>query len=560
MMKKHFPEETKPAETRWVNNRHELVESKDPDLETLTYLQGGKMQGAYVPEHIATSVKRNPVEGMLIAEALRLTARPFKMVFTEMNPGFWLFNIFRDYRRAARNLPKAKYFNKWLVEYVKGIKPAFKSVYGIPDPIIKNMLKEKTLITVADFRGDIPEDVMMERLLKRYNVVPKKWETKVLKPFGQLWYHLQNISRGIERVPKVAGYQWMKTRFPDLSPEARAHIIRVRAGSPAFLHQGTASPIYNNLWLFSNAMKEGWRGDLAALKDNRAEFTYKVFKYNILPKIAMFAATLGLMGLGTKKMMDRISEYDKTNYQIIPLGMTPKGRVVYIRIPQDETGRFFGGIFWKAITRSGQPMQLADYMAGQAPTLHPMFAMAGAVKEYVAGRNPYDFFRGRNAMPQQVFDAGGKDRITAMLKYMSNQAGGGVIHRFGTDDRREIELQIEQLLKLPLFSNMLGRFLKISDYGLKEQFREEAQVLKQHKAKEALRAKEAFDLIISGESKKLSKEQWTAFLEKVKTMDSYMLKALAYRYGNTWTQLLLQAQSKEEKAIVIRMIAEDSAK
>jgi hypothetical protein len=43
-------------------------------------------------------------------------------------------------------------------------------------------------------------------------------------------------------------------------------------------------------------------------------------------------------------------------------------------------------------------------------------------------------------------------------------------------------------------------------------------------------------------------------------MDRYMLTSLAYRYGNTWTQLLLEATNNEERAIVIRMIAKESGK
>jgi hypothetical protein len=60
-----------------------------------------------------------------------------------------------------------------------------------------------------------------------------------------------NIGRTVERIPKVAGDQYLNEKFPDMDPEVRAHIVR-NAGSPDFLRQGSAYPIYNNLLLFSN--------------------------------------------------------------------------------------------------------------------------------------------------------------------------------------------------------------------------------------------------------------------------------------------------------------------
>ena len=76
-------------------------------------------------------------------------------------------------------------------------------------------------------------------------------------------------------------------------------------------------------------------------------------------------------------MMLQIPEYDKTNYLTIPLGVTPRGKTVYLRVPHDEQERFFGGVFWKLMNLRQHGLrslpQTIDYTAGQMPSLNPAF-------------------------------------------------------------------------------------------------------------------------------------------------------------------------------------------
>ena len=67
---------------------------------------------------------------------------------------------------------------------------------------------------------------------------------------------------------------------------------------------------------------------------------------NLLPKLAQFLALLGLLGDPLKKMYESLSDYDKTNYINLPVGYDPKTEeTAFFRLPQDETGRFIGGLF-----------------------------------------------------------------------------------------------------------------------------------------------------------------------------------------------------------------------
>ena len=103
--------------------------------------------------------------------------------------------------------------------------------------------------------------------------------------------------------------------------------------------------------------------------------------YTLTPKLLMWMSAAGLMGDGLRDVFAGVSEYDLTNYIIIPLGLTKSGKSVYFRVPTDETSRLLGGIAWKMFNHKklgGMDFQtgLFDYMAGQAPTVGPFFGIA----------------------------------------------------------------------------------------------------------------------------------------------------------------------------------------
>lgn len=417
---------------------------------------------------------------MIVAQILRATAKPFKAVFTEFNPGFWAFNIARDYRKAVRALPGGSYVN-FTKYFLQGIKPAFRSTFGKPDEIIQQMRKGRMFISMGDYRGQSPEDTQLERLLKRYGMVPTAWNNKILRPFGWFFDKMSKTGQAIERIPKVGGYLYLKHHnLPQgisriMTDQKTAHEVRANIGSPAFLRRGSAAPIYNNLLLFSNAIKEGWRSDWETSTRDKAEAAWKFAKYYILPKMVMFGASLGLMGLGLKGVMDRMSEYDKANYTCYPLGITPQGKAVYIRVPMDEGGRLISGLVWKVMQhdRDHYFTGLFDYMAGQAPTVHPFLMSMGAVIQYASGQNPYDHFRGREAIPELEFAADDSRARIAFAKWISNQVGGGIVYRFGSDKPEQVRTELEKALNIPIAGNIIGRFVKVSDYGIREELRDE---------------------------------------------------------------------------------------
>jgi hypothetical protein len=558
--KLNFPNEIKPAAEKWNGKFMEIQEpERGSDQGLIVYLKNGRPQGYYVDKWVADIFEKNPVEGHVISKILGWLAQPFRTVFTEINPGFALFNVKRDYDRSVKNLKSGSYLS-FIKYYMKAIKPSFKSVYGIPDDVVNEMLKGNMLISIADFRGQVSEDKQIDRLLKMYHLEKSTWNNKIVRPFGYLFHFLSNINRAIERVPKVAGYTFLKEKYPGLPDEVIGHIVRSHVGSPAFLNRGRWYPVYNNTFLFSNAMKEGYRGDYESMANNPGAWWWKTAKYTLIPKLLMYAASIGLLGAGIKAIFDGAGEYDKANFHIIPLGLTKQGKSVILRVPTDETSRLIGGITWKLMNldKKQDMINLTDYMAGQIPTVNPAIDNLQAIVQYASGKNPYDSFYGSYAIPEQIFDAGGTRSHEAFLKWMLNNSGAGIVYRFKNDNVDAVKGELEEILGYPVASNIIGRFVKVTDRGLKETIEEDKRVLKKLQAQENLAVKDALAKIMRGE--KLTPDEGATLLKKVaespEMIDRNMQAMLGRKYGMIYVEEFVTAQTKKEKAAVMNRFLE----
>ena len=193
---------------------------------------------------------------------------------------------------------------------------------------------------------------------------------------------------------------------------------------------------------------------------------------------------------------------------------------------------------------------LFDYMAGQAPTLHPIIGLSTDVIQYASGKNPYDYFHGRYAIPEQLFEARDWDTHKAFLKYMANNSGLSVIHRFEYDDLERVRGEIQELLDYPIASNTIGRFLKVTDYGVKQDIDVALDKERRRHARELKDARNAVIKLLNGEP--LTEKEVRAMIAHPQSVDRNFSVMLARKYGSTWQHALLTAQTKEERAIVLR--------
>lgn len=483
-----FADEIQPAKTVFDGKVQRVIEPKDKDLGLVTIVRNGKLEGYYVEKELADTINKTSDKTIRAAAKISriiTSSRFYRPLFTSLNLGFQTFNVTRDFMRYWKNIPDKSFkdailsFPRAFKRYAQAAPHAWNRVTTKPDEIIKSMENSKILgQTFNDtFGGDIdPDEKQIERVLQRSGVLPKTKKRGLLTPIFKLFDGIEVLGNYIETLPKVAAYMELKNIMPE---KELAQFVRTKAGSPDFLTSGTFTPISNNIFMFSNAFKEGYKTDIQVATDpkTRGGWWWKTMVSSVLPKVIMMAMAAGLLGDWLKKRMEDASEYDKTNYTIVPIGVDENGKTIYLRLPQDETGRFIGGLTWKIGNMfDGGGVTAQDFFdifslgAGQLPNIAPGITAQVAIMSYLSGRNPYDDFRGRTIIPDAEFKAGVKYSLPIFLNWLvKNQGLSIVIPNYVP---KGDVTTLEKILNLPVLSNIVGRWVKVSDYGKTEKLTE----------------------------------------------------------------------------------------
>ena len=462
-------------------------------------------------------------------------------MFTGLNLGFQSYNLMKDFVRYWKNNPGYSPVAA-LRRYYDAVPLAKIRAYGLPakptaadfDAFEMMLQAEEGGMLALTFNdildGRDPEETQIEQILRDVGALPSERPSAFLSV--RAWSHLMEQIRKagdfVETLPKAAAlYDSMQkmqqtsrhvgpVRVPsvrDIGPERR-DFIRRKVGSPDFLAGGTYTPLSNELFLFSNAIVQGWRADIEVARDpnTRAGWFWKTMVANVLPKVLMFAALAGwFRGDDDKdredegtlaRLMRRISEYDLTNYTVVPLGQTEKGLTAYVRLPQDDTGRVIGGLVWKALQAgfgdndqhvTNMVRDVVDYSAGQLPSVSPVINVASSSLQFLSGRNVYDPFRGELLLSDDEMKARNPATglphpsvVKKFVGYEFQELGGGIVWRFVPGEARpkreagDIRFLVDVPIlssvaqgaftaaEWPIVSNMLGRWLKVSNQGEKQ--------------------------------------------------------------------------------------------
>lgn len=597
---KNDSENITEAKTRFDANRKEQVpiESRNKDEALITLMKDGKRVGYYVDPYIAKSFEimdSGTMRGVMGIVNWFNNAAP-RPLFITFNLGFQSFNFMRDFVRTVKAYPDrslVRSFAKVTRGYFNAIKPALARGFDKPNDVIREMEKNEILsLTYNDIiKGEDSEAKQIDVVTQKFGINKRKPKTNpLLKPIVNALSVIENTGNTIETLPKVAAYQELVGTMPS---KELASFIRTAVGSPDFLKKGSAYPVSNNLFLFSNAIIQGVRADYNTAFTNprtRVGYWWKTAWLTFLPKTIMFAGLAGALGEGIKKMFEDATEYDKTNYTIIPIGRE-NDKTIYLRIPQDETGRLLGGIYWKMLRALSEDpdfsdvLDIASYTGGQLPSPSPLLTMIQQTSQFLAGENPYDYFRGREIIPQKEFNAGGKYALKPFLIFQLQQLGGNIV--FGsyiTEQSPETKTWYQKVLEAPILSNIIGRWIRVTNYGQQEKNRSVVDEQRQQAAIEGLqedylvqeyvdrynaegvksstlRTKILNELIEESIGKNRSAVSLTS--EEKSTVTSLRRKfnlAILRGSNDPNIQSLLKAQTNKEKAAILKEISKDMNK
>jgi len=380
-----------------------------PDRGLLKFKRNGKWEGYNVDPYIADTVGYTKIDVLdnMVKGLAFVNSRWFRPIFVGFNLGFQSYNLMRDFLRSVKANPHKSMLLSLIdttKQYGKAIPHAMNRVRGVEDYLITEMRNNKILgMTYNNLidMGDMTDFKEMEYISQRYGMTSKDTHKGILYPVKKIMSFIGDLSEVIETMPKVAGYTTLENR--GIPIQERGHIVRNYWGSPDFRRFGRLGRAYNNVFLFSNAIKEGMRSTYEMAFSNpktRSGYWYKTFWINIFPKLMMTLAGAGVYGEILKKMYDKIPEYDKTNYNCVPLWIDKEGNCVYLRLPQDEEGRIIGAMAHKIMNINKKNI-LRDFgdifsvWGGQVPTFSPGITIANDILQFAQGKSPYDTWRGK---------------------------------------------------------------------------------------------------------------------------------------------------------------------
>lgn len=472
------------ADWRWDKNANRRVPVivENDRVKTIVALDRGELKAWYVPAVVHDMIESSSsTEMRVVIDVLHRGTKAMKKMWTELNYGFWPFNYLRDAKGFVENMPHvySRVFGKHSYRSYAGRarEAALSYVQGRPNAVALQALRRGMLIAVRE-HDQAGEQEAFERFLESHGVNPEA--------FGlgggevgrrSLWQKYKDVGRRMEAEFKIAGMLHVD-EHPKLRglPEGdKQRMVREYAGSPNFLERGTMNWLFDAAMPFFGAAKAGYRRSGTSYRDQGWRKVLKVARYSLLPKLllagggSLLAQLFGEeAGKQFEEMRQAIPSWDKTNYDAIPLLWVDKeqGKVLYWRGVEEEEERILGGVMAKAMEGDWDPRDLLNFASGQLPGWNPL---AGVVLNnwdfWVAERNPIE--RGRPIVDRTLFEAGYGG--VEMAKWTANQVGAGLVTRFGRDNLYNPDpAVVERVLAWPVVSNTLGRFLRVSNAGLRQ--------------------------------------------------------------------------------------------
>ena len=443
----HFPSEIVQAgkDQQVANNKEtELIHY----VEVSSKSGNAEVKKFEIDKEIADLVNTDPTK---INAAVNLwykyVARPIKEILTQKNPWFIGRNVIRDVIALSRNVPEANIISA--AKFVFSSYPeAWNAVRGRElTKTVREMYKDKALLSGRYWNSKeiLNADDELDRVMTNYGLSESGKENFIKRNVSKFFGFIENVAETTEKATKIGGYKLLAEKAPKMTAKERAHLVRTMAGSPDFMRGGTARMIYNNLFLFSNANIQGWRGAIEGAKRNKSAFAVKTLLYDVLPKTVMFAAKAGalayIMGELGKKLQDAYKDIPETQlarYTIVPLPFTSKsGNQWFFKIPSDFTGQTTGAMFWNFLNAAKDGatgkdvaddiMNIWKEAGAQFPfstsSLHPIIETAQKWGTYLGGKNPIDEWNYKEIIPERVFGTGVENELPYMSKWTAEQFG-----------------------------------------------------------------------------------------------------------------------------------------
>jgi hypothetical protein len=533
------------AETRWNGKTQAPVPPGKEGWGLVTYAEDGKLKGVYVRSEIADLFEAKGEDAGILWDGFEFGTSMLKSMFTANNPLFSLWNIQRDVRSTLANIPTKGVVNEAILapdlalSYLKTIPDAFKQAFlKQSTPLMRELLEGGLVIADRQWTAKDKQAINeYERMQAEFDLSSKKQE-HFYQTAARWIFH--DFNQMVEVWSKLAGAEYMQRKGLTDQYDMR-DIMRGIVGSPDFLTKGRVTRYTNAIFLYSNAQIQGLDAAQRAFRMQPAKYLMRRVMYSLLPSLALIYMQFGDDDdddeiKDYRSAVRAIPEYEKNRMICLPVSWAGKA-VSWIPMPLDHIGELMHTVLWNAVA-SKDPnwtKRIMSAVGGAVPlepgSLNPLIDVGRAAFQYMIGQNPYDMFRGRPAIDETIFKAGGFRSAEEMGKWMWNQTAGSTLGRFNYTFSTKPTTSAD----MPLVSPAMRRFVRTSDRGAYEQDYFVEQSADKNRAKILVQAKDfASEFIRNATDSKAAtaRKAWTAF--KPDAPDGYEYSDFKRIYDNLY--------------------------
>ncbi|MCL2219398.1 MAG: hypothetical protein FWC23_03375 [Chitinispirillia bacterium] len=400
------------------------------DVRTVSFLEDGVYKAYDVNAKFGdVLLYRSEAQADWI-KALRVLGDVSRDIFINKNPGFWAYNVPRDWTQTTKNLPTSitgigdfsKYYAKAMLDATAYV------TTGKVTPEMRAALRDMTMVSSGAYVGRDADGIDTEllRTMARYNVGDGKRGGLVAGASRQINKVMEIQEKGM----KLAAYNFLKeadipaSYVKGVSKKYKSHfvetgrvdkkgrpiyrvddamrnyMVRTMAGTSDVVAGGRLSPLANNVFLFLNSRIQGMYSTIEAMKLNPSAYAKKFLARDVSTTVTYALASGGLLAPlmtplfeafgGTEElakkvesMINAIPDYHKAGFLAIPTGIDPEtGKVSYFLVPKSYEGQAI----------SAATYHMAKMVVGKiTKTGEGMKAEAGkAFKSIISDNNPFD--------------------------------------------------------------------------------------------------------------------------------------------------------------------------
>ena len=403
---------------------------------------------------------------------------------------------------------------------------AFSGWRGKPDETYLDALDRGMFVGRRNrYTGDAPDLHSGQQQLVDWGIRDEKLLGARLGLLRRLFYAYDSLGQVFERSSKIAMKLYLDERGGFSEAEER-RFVREQGGSPDFNERinrtfATLLEWVHNV-LFVNPMIQGFRSEVSlsqaakAVAENRAKLEAEAVggkltdaqvraiglkayaKY--LAYLAAFSsggallyacARLGLGGVfapdgdedAALRRWRKIPEWDRRNRICVPFAEDVNGKSVYLKLPYGDFERYMGNFLTAAVEAMGEresfgeacaeifgavrEIPVSEFGGGSHPITSSLYALGDY---YLRGNNPRDW-HGAEILDPVEYKAGDMlANAQSMGRYVYNQTVGSVVGRIPKTPRDGTPppSTVEMWLSMPFIRPLVGRYIGVSDAGVRE--------------------------------------------------------------------------------------------